>query len=482
MYLGIDIGTGGVKAVIVDDTQTVIDQSTAPLTVSRPQPLWSEQDPADWWAATQTAVRALDAKARGGVKAIGLSGQMHGATLLDAHDRVIRPAILWNDGRSVQACAAMTQALPELHDITGNLAMPGFTAPKLHWLREHEPENFVDTARVLLPKDYVRLLMSGDAASDMSDSSGTLWMDVGARDWSDAMLDLTGLDRSHMPSLHEGSEATGRLRTDVAQDWGMDRVPIAAGGGDNAAGAVGSGIVAPGEGFVSLGTSGVVFMADDQFTPNTDGAVHAFCHALPDRWHRMSVVLSAASAVDFVARVTGFADPASLYARTAELAQPSCGAVFLPYLSGERTPHNDPYATGSFFGLTHEDTPDTLAQAALEGVAFALADGVDQLRASGTVVDSLSVIGGGARSLWWGRVIASAMQLPLTYRSEAAVGPAFGASRLARLCLGMDSVEDICAPPAVDMVVEPDSDLVALYAERRPLFSELYQSTKGLLP
>lgn len=481
MYLGIDIGTSGVKAVLVDDEQSIIDQATSPLSVSRPQPLWSEQDPEDWWRATQDAVLKLDRQGRRAVKAIGLSGQMHGATLLDRNHAVIRPAILWNDGRSAADCAVMTKRLPELEAISGNLAMPGFTAPKLHWLRDHEPENFRKVHKVLLPKDFVRWRMSGDFASDMSDSAGTLWMDVGARQWSDALLSLTGLEASQMPELFEGTQVTGQLSSSVADHWGMGRVPIAAGGGDNAAGAVGSGIVTPGEGFVSLGTSGVVFVADDQFNPNTDGAVHTFCHAVPNMWHRMSVILSAASAVDFVARTAGFRTQADLYDQTADAERPSKTALFLPYLSGERTPHNDPNATGAFFGLTHEDTPLTMAQAALEGVAFALADGLDGLRAAGTHINTLSVIGGGARSIWWGRVIASAMDMPLTYRKSSAVGPAFGAARLARLCLGSDTISDVCTPPPIDHVIDPDPALVSLYAERRILFSNLYSATKGLL-
>ncbi len=480
MYLGIDIGTSGVKAVIVDDAQAVVSTASAPLSVSRPQPLWSEQDPADWWHATGDAVRGLDAGLRAKVRAIGLSGQMHGATLLDGSGAVLRPAILWNDGRSAADCAAMTEALPELTDITGNLAMPGFTAPKLHWLREHEPEVFTHVAKVLLPKDYVRWKMSGVFASDMSDSAGTLWMNVAERDWSDEMLALTGLTRDHMPELFEGSEATGELSAGIAADWGVPVVPIAAGGGDNAAGAVGSGVVRPGEGFVSLGTSGVVFLADDAYRPNTDGAVHTFCHALPGLWHQMSVILSAASAVDFVAQITGYADPATLYDATAEAATPGTGPIFLPYLTGERTPHNDANAKGAFFGLTAAHTPLDLAQAALEGVAFALADGVDVLRDTGARIDTLSVIGGGSRSDWWGKVIASAMDAPLTYRMAAEVGPAFGAARLARLCLGEDSVAAVCTAPPISHVVEPDPDMRDLYRERRSTFTKLYHATRSL--
>jgi xylulokinase len=478
MYLGIDLGTSGVKAVIVDDAQNVLGQGHASLTVSRPEPLHSEQDPTDWWEATQAAVMQIDAKLRSGVRAIGLSGQMHGATCLDAAHNIVRPAILWNDGRSADQCAVMMAEMPALTSITGNLAMPGFTAPKLQWMRAHERDAFAATQHVLLPKDYVRLCMSGDFASDMSDSAGTLWMDVAKRDWSDAVLDLTGLTRDNMPTLFEGSEATGQLSAKIATEWGMARVPIAAGGGDNAAGAVGSGVVAPGDGFVSLGTSGVVFLADNQFRPNTDGAVHTFCHALPDLWHQMSVILSAASAVDTVARLTGYANPGALFDAVNARAEASTGTLFLPYLSGERTPHNDPHASGTFFGLTHEDTPETLAQAALEGVAFALADGVDVLRETGAQIDQLSLIGGGSRSAWWATVIASAMNVPLAIRDAAAVGPAFGAARLARLCLGEDSVTNVCTAPAITNVIEPNETLRDLYGPRRETFSKLYKATR----
>ena len=476
MYLGIDIGTSGVKAVITDDAQAVLAQGHAPLTVQRPHPLWSEQDPESWWTATNAAVLALPADIRAGVRAVGLSGQMHGATCLDSQGRPVRPAILWNDGRSGDQCAAMMRDMPELTAITGNLAMPGFTAPKLQWMRENECKAFADTETVLLPKDYVRFLMSGDYASDMSDSAGTLWMDVGARDWSDEVLALTGLSRRNMPELHEGSEATGTLSKTVAAEWGMARVPIAAGGGDNAAGAVGSGTVSPGEGFISLGTSGVVFLTDDAFRPNTDGAVHTFCHALPGLWHQMSVILSAASAVDTVARLTGYADPGALFDAVNARAQVGTGALFLPYLSGERTPHNDPAATGAFLGLTHEDTPETLAQAALEGVAFALADGVDVLRDTGAEVGTLSLIGGGSRSDWWAKVIASAADVTLSIREASAVGPAFGAARLARLCLGESRVEDVCTAPPVVRTVEPDADMREAYAPRRESFAKAYEA------
>jgi xylulokinase len=481
MYLGLDIGTSAVKAILVDERQNICAEASSALDVSRPQPLWSEQNPANWWEAAREAVKALDVKLRTGVKAIGLSGQMHGAVCLGENDEVLRPAILWNDGRSAEQCAQMMTEMPALTQIAGNLAMPGFTAPKLQWMRAHEPEIFAKIRKVLLPKDYLRLLMSGDYASDMSDSAGTLWMDVAARDWSDACLALTGLSRAHMPALYEGSEVTGTLRAEVAADWGLPPgLPLCGGGGDNAAGAVGSGTIHSGAGFVSLGTSGVIFTADQAYRPNPASAVHTFCHALPAMWHQMSVMLSAASAVDFAARVTGFKNPAKLYEAAAARNTPSQGAIFLPYLSGERTPHNNPNASGAFFGLTHKDSPETLAQAALEGVAFGLADGLDALREAGAAPEALSVIGGGARSLYWGKILASCFDLPLHYRGGAAVGPAFGAARLARLCINGERPEDVCTPPDIEDTILPDRALHAHYAERRVLFQSLYTKTKEL--
>src|SRR5689334_4788897 len=321
MYLGIDIGTSSVKAVLVDDKDTVVEQASAPLNVSRPQAGWSEQNPADWWSATNTAVKSLPAPLRKAVKAVGLSGQMHGATLLDAADKPLRPAILWNDGRSEKQCATLEKAEPRSREITGNIAMPGFTAPKLVWVRENEPAVFKETRCVLLPKDYVRLLMTGEKASDASDAAGTLWVDVAKRRWSPEMLAATGLTESHMPKLVEGSEVTGKLSAEVAQAWGMSQVPVAGGGGDNAAGAIGIGVIAPGDAFLSLGTSGVLFLVTPKFLPNPARAVHAFCHCLPGLWHQMSVMLSAASCVDWAVKLTGTKDAAELLSRVEKRAR-----------------------------------------------------------------------------------------------------------------------------------------------------------------
>lgn len=479
MYLGIDVGTSCVKAVLVDVHDKVVDQASAPLSVSRPHPLWAEQHPADWWAATNNAVALLDPKLRSGVEVIGLAGQMHGATLLDASLQALRPAILWNDGRSGAECAELEAAVPQLGQITGNRAMPGFTAPKLNWIRAHEPEVFTATRMVLLPKDYVRLRMTGDIASDMSDSAGTLWLDVAARAWSDTMLAATGLDRSHMPSLYEGNEVTGQLRAELAEAWGMARVPVVAGGGDNAAGAVGVGVVKPGDAFLSLGTSGVLFLSNDGYRPNPAGGVHSFCHALPNRWHQMSVILSAASCVDWAARLCGVADTATFFAMVENRGAPATTEMFLPYLSGERTPHNNANAKGVLFGLTHETDTAALGQAVLEGVAFAFRDGLDALLDSGATLETITVIGGGARSAYWGKILASALGRKLLYRDGGEVGPAFGAARLARLGLGTDGIDDVCVAPPITAVIEPDDRLADRFAARRPAFRHLYATLKS---
>jgi len=469
MYLGLDIGTSGVKAAIVAGDGGVAAQATAPLGVSRPHALWSEQDPADWWAATEAAVLALDPALRRQVKGIGLAGQMHGATLLGADDKPLRPAILWNDGRSFAECAALEQAEPASRAITGNLAMPGFTAPKLLWLRGHEPDTFAAVRSVLLPKDYVRLVMTGEKASDMSDAAGTLWLDVAARDWSDAMLDATGLTRGHMPRLLEGSAVSGSLRADVAACWGMEQVPVAAGAGDNAGGAAGVGVIGDGDALLSLGTSGVIFVAAKEFRPNPERAVHAFCHCLPGMWHQMSVHLSAASCLDWGARAVGM--DVEAFVRAAEVAGAASGPeLFLPYLSGERTPHNDPHLRGAFLRLDNETDPGRMAAAVLEGVAFALADGLAALAEAGTRIEELAVIGGGARSRHWGTVIAAVLGVRLAYLAGGEVGPALGAARLAQMAVTGASAAEACVRPPVRDVIEPDPALAARLAPKLESF------------
>ncbi|GGA43201.1 xylulokinase [Sphingomonas psychrolutea] len=474
MFLGIDIGTSGVKAVVLDTHGAVVGQGVAALSVQRPELLWSEQDPDAWWAATEAAVRAIDPTIRRAVRGVGIAGQMHGATLLGADDRPLRPAILWNDGRSFAECDALEAETPEFGTVGGNIVMPGFTAPKLEWVRRHEPDVFDRVTTVLLPKDYVRLRMTGEKISDMSDSAGTLWLDVAKRAWSASLLAACGLSVEQMPRLVEGSALGGRLRPDIAETWGMAEVPVAGGGGDNAAGAAGVGVVSDGKALLSLGTSGVIFVANDRFRPNPARAVHAFCHCLPDLWHQMSVHLSAASCIDWVARLTGAAGAAELFARAEAAGAANGPELFLPYLSGERTPYNDAQVRGAFLQLDNDTDPGRLAQAVLEGVAFALADGLDALREAGSEVAELAVIGGGARSRYWGETIAAAMDVPLVYLQGGEVGPALGAARLAQLAVDGGSPADVCVAPPVSHVIAPDATLRTRIAPKLAAFRAAY--------
>ncbi|HEY9100673.1 xylulokinase [Chitinimonas sp.] len=487
MYIGIDLGTSGLKAILLDRSGKVAASATAPLSVNRPQPLWSEQQPADWWQACQLAMDSLMTQvmaaglAPASIQAIGLTGQMHGATVLDAQGEVLRPAILWNDGRAHAECLLLEQRVPEARKITGNLMMPGFTAPKLLWLARHEPEVFKRIAKMLLPKDYLRYQLSGDYATDMSDAAGTLWLDVARRDWSDALLDASGLSRQQMPQLFEGTGITGRLKPELARRWGLNEIPLVAGASDNAAGAIGAGIVSAGQAMLSLGTSGVYFAAADGYRSNPAGAVHSFCHALPQTWHLMSVMLSAASCLDFTAGLCGYPDVPALLA-DAEQGQVEAGApYFLPYLSGERTPHNNPQATGAFFGLTNATDRAALARATLEGVGLGLLDGMDALEASGLTPDDITVIGGGSRSAYWVQMLADISGRALTRREGGEVGPALGAARLARLALGDAPLAEVCPVPPAVALHQPDPARHDFYqTRRRPLFQALYRQLAPL--
>ncbi len=482
MFIGIDLGTSSVKAVLIDRTGSVRVSASTALTLSHPQPRWSEQDPAAWWQATLDSVDALlaDANKQGiaasDIAGIGLSGQMHGATLLDADDDVLRPAILWNDGRCDIECAEL-ELVPNFRAITGNLAMPGFTAPKLLWVRKHEPDVFARIAKVLLPKDYLRLKLTGEYATDMSDAAGTLWLDVAKREWSDAMLHACGLDRSQMPSLYEGNQVTGQLRGALAERWSMTRVPVAAGGGDNAAGAVGVGIVKPGQAMLSLGTSGVFFAVSDGFLARPEQAVHSFCHALPDTWHLMSVMLNAASCLDFTARLVAYDSvPALLADAEASNGIRADSPLFLPYLSGERTPHNDSHARGAFVGLGSNTRRADLANATLEGVGFGLLDGLMAVEAAGLKSADITVIGGGSRSAYWIQMLADILDKPLQQRVGGDVGPALGAARLAHLAVEKGAtLDDVCPAPELLASFIPVASRRAFYREQRyPLFLKLY--------
>ena len=468
MFLGLDLGTSGLKAVLSADAQRLLATVTIPLTIQHPHDGWSEQDPAAWWQATLDAIDSLHRShpaELAAVTAIGLAGQMHGAVCLDSAGTPLRPAILWNDTRASAECTTLESSFPALREIAGNIAMPGFTAPKLLWLRTHEPDIFARTAKVLLPKAYLRYRLSGDFIEDLSDASGTLWLDVAARNWSDAALAATFLSRAHMPALAEGNAPAGTLHPDLAARWSMTRPPlIAAGAGDNAAGAIGLSAIHPGDAFVSLGTSGVLFVTTPGFRPYPQSAVHAFCHALPGLWHQMGVTLSAAASLAWWSQITGLPEPA-LLAELPATDAPS-PALFLPYLAGERTPHNDATRRGAFANLSTSTGRPALTHAILDGVAFSVRDCLDALAASGTIIESAGIIGGGARSPAWLRIIAATLGIPLQRLPNAEHSVALGAARLARLALTGELATAVCPPPEPLETILPDPALAAAYAHR----------------
>jgi xylulokinase len=441
--LGIDVSTTATKAVLVDETGAVVGIGSAEYAYDVPQPLWSEQDPVLWWDGTIAAIRSVLASTGvpgTDIAAIGLTGQMHGAVLLDAADAVLRPAILWNDQRTAAECDAIRAAVgrERLIAITGNDALTGFTAPKLVWVRDHEPDIWQRVAHVLLPKDFVRLRLSGEHALDKADGAGTILFDLAARDWSPVILDALGIDPAWMPPTFEGPAVTGTVTAEAAEATGLRAgTPIVAGGGDQAANAVGTGVVSPGTVALSLGTSGVIFAATDRPIFEPDGRVHAFCHALPDRWHLMSVMLSAAGSLrwfrEALAPDVPFAD---LVAAAGEVPAGSDGLLFLPYLTGERSPHPDPLARGAFVGLTVRHERRHLTRAVLEGVAFGLRDGLDLMTAAGMPAPGeIRVSGGGTASPLWRQILADVLDAEIA-TVNTSEGAAFGAALLAAVGAG----------------------------------------------
>jgi xylulokinase len=460
MYIGLDLGTSGLKGILIDDNQQVLAEATAPLSVQRPHDGHSEQLPADWISAAEAVMDQLAAHGISKVRAIGLSGHMHGATLLDKSDEVLRPCILWNDTRSHTEAGAM-DANPAFRALSGNIVFPGFTAPKLAWVRRNEPKIWDKIAKVLLPKDYLRLWLTGAYVAEMSDAAGTSWLDTGARDWSDELLAATGLTRDHMPSLVEGSAVSGQMRGTLAASWGLPPgVVIAGGGGDNAASGVGVGVVRAGEAFVSLGTSGVLFAANAGYQPDPATAVHTFCHALPNTWHQMGVILAATDALNWYAGLVG-ADAATLTGELGALQAPS-KTTFLPYLGGERTPLNSASIRGAFTGLEHATDRMGGTRAVLEGVTFAIRDCADALAATGTRIENLLAVGGGSRSDYWLSAIATALNCPISLPVSGDFGGAFGAARLA-IMAATGAGAEIATLPKIARQILPDPALTAAF-------------------
>jgi xylulokinase len=477
MYIGLDLGTSGLKGILIGADQTVLAEATAPLTVSRPAEGWSEQAPSDWIRAAEAVLDQLSAAGLGQVRGIGLSGHMHGATLLDAADEVLRPCILWNDTRS-HVEAAELDGDPIFRRLTGNIVFPGFTAPKLVWVRRHEPRVWDRVAKVLLPKDYLRLWLTGDHVGEMSDAAGTSWLDTGKRDWSDDLLAATGLDRSKMPRLVEGSAVSGTLRAALATRWGLTAgVVVAGGGGDNAASGVGVGVVRAGEAFVSLGTSGVLFAANDGYQPDPATAVHTFCHALPDTWHQIGVILAATDALNWYAGLVG-TDAAKLTGELGALRAPG-KTTFLPYLGGERTPLNSSSVRGAFTGLEHATDRQAATRAVLEGVTFAIRDCRDALAATGTRLENLLAVGGGSRSDYWLKLIATALDCPVQLPVAGDFGGAFGAARLA-IMAATGAGAEVATLPKIARTIDPDPTLKGAFDAGHARFRAAQSAIKDL--
>ena len=478
MYIGLDLGTSGLKAILVDDAQAILAEATAPLEVNRPFDGWSEQAPASWLDAAEAVMNALAAQVPlASVRGIGLSGQQHGATLLDAADHVLRPCILWNDTRSAVEAAAL-DADPQFRAVTGNIVFAGFTAPKLVWVCKHEPKLFDRVAKVLLPKDYLRLWLTGEHVGDMSDAAGTGWLDVGKRDWSDDLLAATGMTRAQMPRLVEGSEISAHLRDALAAKWGLPKgVVVAGGGGDNAASAVGVGVVTAGQAFVSLGTSGVLFAASAAYQPDAASAVHTFCHALPNTWHQMGVILAAADALNWYAKLVGQTSSA-LTGSLGTLKAPA-RTLFLPYLGGERTPHNNAAVRGHFLQLDHATDRVTLTRAVLEGVTHAFRDSFDALTSTGTKITRLIGVGGGSKSDYWVQAIATSLGLPIELPVAGDFGGAFGAARLGMMAATGAGAE-LATLPAIARVIEPVAQLTDDFAAAHQRYRAAYQAIKTL--
>jgi xylulokinase len=486
--LGLDVSTTGAKALLIAEDGRVVASHTTSQPISTPKPLWSEQNPADWWAGITASIRAAlkQANATGAdVSAVGLTGQMHGLVLMDAAGKVLRPSILWNDQRTQAQCDEMTEKIgfKRLIQLTGNRALTGFTAPKILWVRENEPEVYAKAAHILLPKDYIRFMLTGDYAMDVSEASGTSLLDVANRRWSSEVLAALDIPAAWMPELCEGPEITGAISPAEAEQTGLlAGTPVVGGGGDQAAGAVGVGAVEPGIVSLVIGTSGVVFAPLAQYAYEPDGRLHAFCHAVPGRWHFMGVMLSAAGSLqwfhDTLAERNSFDE---MLAPAAEIPPGSDGLLFLPYLSGERTPHPDPLARGAFVGLTVRHTRAHMARAVLEGVAFGLKDGFNLIAAAG-LPDRLEVrvSGGGAKSPLWRQILADVLGATLV-STNSTEGAAYGAALLAAVGAGVfPDVQTACAQTIrTSEAVTPSSNQSA-YEKPYGLYESLYPSLKEI--
>jgi xylulokinase len=487
LFLGIDISTTGAKALLINRDGEVVSSATTPLRLSTPRVLWSEQEPEDWWSGVAASIRQALAQSEVSsdqVSAIGLTGQMHGLVLLDEQKHVLRPAILWNDQRCGAECDEIRALVgrQRLIQITGNEALTGFTAPKILWVKNHEPEIFARARHVLLPKDYIRFKLTGELAMDKADGSGTMLFDLATRSWSSEVLAALGIPAEWLPPTFEGTEVTGEVTSRASEETGLlAGTPVVAGGGDQSAQAVGVGAVRPGIVGLTLGTSGVVFASTDSCLIEPDGRLHAFCHALPNRWHLMGVMLSAAGSLqwyrDSLARQVSFDE---LMAEAAEASAGCEGLIFLPYLSGERTPYADPLARGAWVGLTLRHNRGYLTRSVLEGVAFGLKDSFALIQGAGLGrIEQVRVSGGGAKSGLWRQILADVLGSELV-TVNTTEGAAYGAAILAGVAIGTwRDVETACAEliRIVDRV-SPDREREGFYRQIHERYRELYPALK----
>lgn len=477
MFLGIDIGTSAVKVICTGGAE-IHASATTDLTLQSPHAGWSEQDPQAWWTATCAALSEIGRTTPlSQITAIGLSGQMHGAVLLDDAHRVLRPAILWNDSRSTEACARLQAALPGIGTISGVLPLPGFTAPKLMWVAREEPEVHARISHILLPKDYIGLRLHGALATDRSDAAGTLWLDQSSRDWSDAVAQASDTDPAWLPQLADGHEVVGQVTPEASRETGLPiGIPVVAGGGDAATGAVSLGAIEPGRGFISLGTSGQLFVAGDAYHPNPAKYVHAFAHTVPDRWYQMAAMLNGARPIAWLAGQLGIS--AGDVVALAESADPTRVPIFLPYLTGERSPHGDPHIRAGFFGLEDTTSRAGLCRAVVEAVAFTFADAVDSFGDTVSALPHLAAIGGGSKSPFLLQLIASATGKRIGRTAGSDAGPAMGAARLAACGTGAMSLADLGQQPEIADWFDP-ADMPGL-PDRLARYRALYHALKNL--
>jgi xylulokinase len=485
MYLlGLDIGTSGAKALLCDEHGKVLATATAEYPLHTPHPLWSEQDPADWWRGAQEAIRGVIGNVDvAQIAGLGLTGQMHGAVFLDEASHVIRRALLWNDQRTAAECDEITQRVGavRLIEIAGNPALTGFQAPKILWLRNHEPENYARLAQVLLPKDYIRLKLTGVSATDAADAAGTLLLDLRKRDYSDEILGALDIPRPWLPRVYEGPEVTGHLLPAVAADLGLPAgLPVIAGGGDNAAAAIGTGVVRAGVVSSSIGTSGVLFAHSDSIALDPQGRLHTFCHSVPNQYHLMAVTLSAGGAFRWLRDTLKATSYDEMTTAAASIPPGAEGLLFLPYLTGERTPHLDPLARGAFVGLTARHTQAHLIRAVMEGVVYSLRDGLNIMRGLNVPIEQIRATGGGGRSALWRQMQADIYGTEVVTLA-AEEGPAYGAALLAGVGTGVfanvNDAVDKCV--SVTGSTQPDPEAQARYEKAYAIYRELYGALRA---